>query len=145
MKKSKKYLSNSVADTYKLGFELARTFSGGEVIAMYGDLGAGKTALTQGLAFGLGVKAMVNSPTFNIIKIYEIKGATIKEFAHIDAYRLSTENDLLDIGIEDYLGKSQTVTVIEWANIVEKLLPDHAIKIFFTNISLKQRQIIIKK
>lgn len=140
----RKYLSTSPKETFIIAKEIGQFLQGGEVIALYGDLGAGKTAFTQGLAAGLEIKEKVNSPTFVIIKIYDSKKKKIK-FCHVDAYRLENENDLLAIGVEDYLGHPQTVTVIEWADKVEKLLPKDTIKVFFKSQDLNKREIIIKK
>lgn len=139
----KKHLSASPEETFVIAKEIGQFLQGGEVIALYGDLGAGKTAFTQGLAAGLEIKEKVSSPTFVIIKIYDSKKKKIK-LCHVDAYRLENEKELLAIGIEDYLGHPQTITVIEWADKVEKLLPKDTIKIFFENISKEKRKITIK-
>lgn len=144
MKTIEKHLSASPEETFIIGKEIGRSLYGGEVIALYGDLGAGKTAFTQGLADGLGVKDGVNSPTFVIIKVYHANKKKLN-LCHIDAYRLANENDLSDIGVEDYLGNPQTVTVIEWADRVEKLLPKETLKIFLKTKGLDKREIIIKK
>lgn len=117
----KKYSSNSANDTHKLGLELAQSFSGGEVVALYGELGSGKTALTQGIAAGLGVKEKVNSPTFNIMKLYQAKGSRVKQLVHIDAYRLEDTKDLVNIGVYDLIRKADILTIIEWAERVEDL------------------------
>jgi tRNA threonylcarbamoyladenosine biosynthesis protein TsaE len=92
---------------------------------MYGDLGAGKTVFVKGLAKALGVREVVKSPTFNLMKIYKIHlpppptppraGGEVRTLCHIDAYRLKNFDDLLDIGAEEYLGKENVVSVIEWA------------------------------
>lgn len=143
MKIINKHLSSGPEDTFMIAKEMGESLQGGEIIALYGDLGVGKTAFTQGLARGLGVKEVVNSPTFVIIKIYNSKQKKLK-LCHIDAYRLENEKDLVAIGINDYLSDPQTVTVIEWADKVEKMLPDKAIKIFFKSINQETRKIIIK-
>lgn len=96
MKDKKIYISHSPEETFTLGKELAATFQGGEVLALSGDLGAGKTAFVQGLAAGLNVKGRVNSPTFTIMKLYPAKKGNIKQLCHIDAYRLSSGKELLD-------------------------------------------------
>lgn len=141
--KNTKYISNSLEETFSIAQLIGRNLFGGEVLALYGNLGAGKTAFTQGLASGLEIKDRVNSPTFVIMKIYESPVRKIK-LCHIDAYRLEDEKDLLDIGVEDYLGQSHVVTVIEWADKVEKLLSKNTIRIFLKNRDLNKREIIIK-
>jgi len=143
MKIAKKHLSASSGDTFDIGKEMGQSLRGGEIIALYGDLGAGKTAFTQGLARGLGIKERVNSPTFVIIKIYQSKKNKLA-LCHIDAYRLVSENDLLAIGLEDYLNNPKIITVIEWAEKVDKILPSNTIKISIKNISATKREIIIQ-
>lgn len=145
MKKVQKYISNSPQDTYDLGLEIATSLSGGELIALYGDLGAGKTALTQGIAAGLGVKEKVNSPTFTIIKVYKINKSKIKQLCHIDAYRLQDSQDLINIGIDDYLYKSDIITIIEWAEKIKDILPKNTIEINIDYFKEKRKISIIKK
>lgn len=127
----KNLITNSPEETFLYGEKLGKTCQGGEVILLSGNLGAGKTCLTQGIAKGLGVKGKVNSPTFNIMKIYKIKIGTL---CHIDAYRLTSGHDLRMIGIDDYLGKKDTVVVIEWAEKVKSIWPKNKIKIEIKNI-----------
>src|SRR5699024_1158231 len=96
------YLSNSEAETEALGEALAGRLTAGDVIAVSGDLGAGKTAFTRGLARGLGVTERVTSPTFTIVNEY--LGGRLPLF-HFDLYRLSSAEELFDIGWEDYLDR----------------------------------------
>lgn len=126
----KEYLTNSPEETTSLGEKLGKTCQGGEVILLLGDLGAGKTCFTQGIAKGLGVKGKVNSPTFNLMKVYQIKNGVL---CHIDAYRLNSGQDLVSIGLDDYLGKKDAVVVIEWAERVKDIWPKNKIKIEFKN------------
>ena len=128
----KQFITNTPEETFAFGEKLGKNCQGGEVFLLSGDLGAGKTCLTQGLARGLGVKGKVNSPTFNIMKIYKIK---IGNLCHIDAYRLNSGNDLRMIGLDDYLGKSDTVVVIEWAEKVKSVWPENRIQIKIKNIA----------
>lgn len=116
--------SKSRQDTIELGQKIARDFKGGEVVALVGPLGAGKTTFTQGLLRGLNFKAEVTSPTFVIMDIYPTKKGDITQVCHVDAYRLQSAEELLDIGIEEYLGVKNSVTIIEWADRVAELLPD---------------------
>ena len=97
----------------------------GVVIGLVGNLGAGKTTFVQFLARALGVKENVNSPTFNIIKIYKVKGQRLKVkcFVHIDAYRLNSPEELTALGVEEYFNDPHTVTVIEWADRARDILP----------------------
>ena len=143
MKLEQKYLSQKPEDTFALGEKLAASLNGGEVVALYGNLGAGKTAFVQGLAFALGVKNKVNSPTFNIMKVYKTKHQKIKQLCHIDAYRLSGFQDLLDIGIQDYLEDENVVVVIEWADKIKEILPKSAIKVTIKSVQEFVRKINI--
>ena len=127
----KEIITKSPEETFSVGEELGKTCRGGEVILLLGNLGAGKTCLTQGIAKGLGVKGKVTSPTFNIMKIYKIK---IGVLCHIDAYRLNSGKDLEKIGVDDYLEKKDSVVVIEWAERVESIWPENVIKIEISNI-----------
>jgi tRNA threonylcarbamoyladenosine biosynthesis protein TsaE len=120
-----KITTNSPKETLAFAKNFVKTLKGGEVIGLIGDLGAGKTAFTQGLAKGLGIKNKVNSPTFVIMKLYPIKNLKlkIKNLLHIDAYRLKSASDLETIGALEYFGKPDTIVVIEWADRVKKILP----------------------
>jgi len=143
MKSEQKYLSQKPEDTFVLGEKLATSLNGGEVVALYGNLGAGKTAFVQGLAFALGIKNKVNSPTFNIMKVYKTKHQKIKQLCHIDAYRLSGFQDLLDIGVQDYLEDENVVVVIEWAEKVDQIIKGKKIKIKISYFKEQQRRINI--
>ena len=112
------YLSHNTEETEALGEALARRLRRGDVLAYYGDLGAGKTACTRGLARGLGCTGRVTSPTFTIVNEYE---GTIPLF-HFDMYRLGSSDELFDIGWEDYLARGG-VCAVEWSEIVEDALP----------------------
>lgn len=104
-------------ETEHLGESLGRQLPPGSLIAYYGDLGAGKTAFTRGLARGLGIEDRITSPTYNIVNEYEGK---IPLF-HFDMYRLSSSEELFDIGWEDYLARGGVVAV-EWSERVEDAL-----------------------
>lgn len=125
-------ISASAEETCYIGKSLGEACSGGEIFLLSGDLGAGKTCLIQGLAQGLGVKGKVNSPTFNIMKIYKPKKEGIKTFCHIDAYRLKSGKDLENIGFDDYL-KPDSVIAIEWSEIVKDIWPRKKIIINISN------------
>jgi len=120
-----KYYIKTLSGTKKLAIKLAGQFRGGEVIGLIGKLGAGKTTFTQFLAAALGVKQKVNSPTFNIVKVYKIINhkSKIKNLIHIDAYRLRSPKELIALGVEEYFNDKNTVTIIEWADKVKSILP----------------------
>jgi len=115
----------------RLAEQLAKKLQGGDVIGLIGNLGAGKTTFVQFLAHTLGIKQTVNSPTFNIIKVYAIKNhkSKIKNLIHIDAYRLHSAAELQALGVEEYFVDPHVVTVIEWADRVKKILPKDAMMI----------------
>ena len=112
------YISNSAQETEALGERLAARLRPGDVIAYTGDLGAGKTAFTRGLARGLGVADRVTSPTFTIVNEYD--GGRLPLF-HFDMYRLGSADELFEIGWEDYLGRGG-VCAVEWSENVPELL-----------------------
>lgn len=118
-------------ETEALGRRLGKACRGGEVFLLVGKLGAGKTYLTKGLARGLGIRSVITSPTFNIMKIYEGRRLNL---CHVDAYRLQSSKDLLALGVKEYLDSPTTVTVIEWADLVVDLKPKKAIKIKFRDL-----------
>lgn len=116
------YLSHSESETEAIGEQLASTLQPGTVLAYTGDLGMGKTALTRGLARGLGCHGRVTSPTFTIVNEYE---GTIPLF-HFDMYRLGGSDELFDIGWEDYLSRGG-VCAVEWSERVSDALPPDTI------------------
>ena len=119
------YVSNSEEETEALGVCLADELKAGAVIAFTGDLGAGKTAFTRGLARGLGVGSRVTSPTFTIVNEYE--GGRLPLF-HFDMYRLGSSDELFDIGWEDYLNRGG-VCAVEWSENVSDALEEDAISV----------------
>lgn len=140
----KNFLTKSSAQTKKLGQLLAEELRGGEIICLMGDLGAGKTTFTQGLLRGLGVRGTITSPTFNIIKIYNLKAKSyeLKAIYHIDAYRINSK-DLSDLGWKDFAGKSGNIVIIEWAEKIKKIIPASAAWMKFEWINDKERKITI--
>ncbi|NCN99714.1 tRNA (adenosine(37)-N6)-threonylcarbamoyltransferase complex ATPase subunit type 1 TsaE [Candidatus Falkowbacteria bacterium] len=135
-----KIISVNEDETFAWGESLGKKCQGGEVFLLFGDLGVGKTKLLQGLAKGLGVKGIVNSPTFNILKIYHAQ--VVKEFCHVDAYRLNSADDLESLGIQEFFDSKETVTAIEWAEKVKKIWPQGAKQIRIKFLSEKYREII---
>ena len=119
------YHTHSEGETEAVGEALARTLEPGAVIAFTGDLGAGKTAFTRGLARGLGLTGRVTSPTFTIVNEYE--GGRLPLF-HFDMYRLGSSEELFDIGWEDYLGRGG-VCAVEWSEIVAGALEGAPIRV----------------
>ena len=131
-------VSNSAEQTMELGKRLANTAKNGSVFCFTGDWGAGKTTLVRGIAQGLNIKSVVQSPTFNIMKIY-FDG--IKPLIHIDAYRLADVNT--DIGLDEYIGYETGLTVIEWPDFIKDLIPENAITVNIINLGDNQRRITL--
>ncbi len=119
------YLSHSELETEAVGRELGQSLSPGAVVACWGDLGLGKTALIRGLARGLGYPGRVTSPTFTIVNEYE--GGRLPLF-HFDLYRLEGEEDLFSIGWEDYLDRNG-VCAVEWSERAPGALPPDAVRV----------------
>ena len=139
-------ITNSEQETFDFGRNLASELKGGEVFLLQGNLGAGKSVLVRGVASGLGITKQITSPTFVIMKVYDVfNHATIKKLVHIDAYRLTSGQDLEDIGVTEYLKKKNTVTVIEWADRVQDIWPKDVIRIDFKVVGEDKREIKITK
>ncbi len=119
------YISDSPQQTQELGAALAEKLEAGAVVAFTGDLGAGKTAFTRGLAQGLGISERVTSPTFTIVNEYG--GGRLPLF-HFDMYRLSSSEELFDIGWEDYLDRGG-VCVVEWSENIADALEEDAVRV----------------
>ncbi len=140
-----KCFTKTEADTFNLGLKLGKKIRKAEVLALSGDLGAGKTKFLQGFARGLGVKAKVNSPTFNILKLYKVyNNDKIKIFCHVDAYRLTASKDLISLGIEEYINDKKTVVAIEWAEKVKGVFPHRARSINIRVVDEMIREICLK-
>ena len=117
-----KFYSNSAAETEKIGEKLASRLKGNEVIAFYGDLGAGKTTFTRGLANYFGLKEQVSSPTFALVHEY---GKNKIKIYHFDMYRIESVEDLESTGFFDYLDRG--IILIEWSENIEKYIPSNTI------------------
>ena len=108
-------------DTFEVGKKLGKNAKAGDVFLLLGDLGVGKTVFTQGFAKGLGIEEPINSPTFTIVQEYEGR----LPFYHFDVYRISDVDEMDEIGYEDYF-YGGGVCLIEWANLIEEILPKNA-------------------
>ena len=115
----------SEQETFELGKEIGESAQSGDVFTLEGDLGVGKTIFTKGLAYGLGVREDVVSPTFTIVQEYEDGRLP---FYHFDVYRIGDVEEMDEIGYEDYIHR-EGVCLIEWANLIEEILPETRIRI----------------
>ena len=117
--------TRSPEETFQFGEKLGREAKPGQIYTLNGDLGTGKTVFTQGFAAGLGITEPVNSPTFTIVQIYE-EGR--RPFYHFDVYRIGDVEEMDEIGYEDcFYGEG--VCLIEWAELIEEILPEHVIAV----------------
>jgi tRNA threonylcarbamoyladenosine biosynthesis protein TsaE len=132
--------TSSAAETGRLGQRLAQPLRGGDVIALSGELGSGKTTFTQGLARGLGVRAAVTSPTFVLINRYPAPDGRVLQ--HADCYRLANAPlEMWDIGLTD-LYEGDDIVVIEWADRIPGLLPDEYLEIAFAYLDENRRRLL---
>ena len=113
--------TNSEKETYELGVQMGRDALAGQVFTLVGDLGVGKTVFTKGLARGLDIEAPISSPTFTIVQIYEEGRLPLY---HFDVYRIGDVEEMDEIGYEDYI-YGEGVSLIEWANLISDILPEH--------------------
>ena len=117
--------TNSEKETREVGRQIAMYAQAGQVFALVGDLGVGKTVFTQGMAEGLGISEPVNSPTFTILQVYE--GGQLP-FYHFDVYRIEEPEEMEEIGYEDcFYGNG--ICLVEWADLIRELMPEHTVTI----------------
>lgn len=119
--------SSNNTETQRIGKALGTTLRGGDVVAFEGELGAGKTTLIKGIAQHFGIEDVV-SPTFTLMQVYEKTNKEDVALVHVDAYRIKTEQELIDIGIRDYLGHPNTICLIEWPESIPTLLERHNVR-----------------
>lgn len=122
------YITKSSSETEEIGFRLAQSLPYGSVVAMFGDLGAGKTAFTRGFTKGMGINCDVSSPTFALVNEYRGSG---KSLYHFDMYRISGWDDLYSTGYFDYLDLGASL-IIEWSENIEAILPEDCIRVTIT-------------
>ena len=142
-----KTVTKSAAETRKIARLLAKEIKpharGAVAIALEGDLGAGKTTFTQGFARALGVKESVLSPTFVLMKIYSLEKSQFRHFVHIDCYRIKNPKDLIHLGVKDILKDKDAIVLIEWANLVKKIIPRDAIWLKFMHGNVRDERYIV--
>lgn len=152
------FVTKSYQETQNAGKELIKrlnlmqgstlTQKNALVLALYGDLGSGKTTFVQGLAKGLGIKRRIISPTFIIVRNYEIRfkiyDLKFGNFYHTDLYRVEKINDIKELGVEEIINNPQNIVAIEWAEKMGKLLPEKRVDVYFENLGEEKRKITIK-
>ena len=147
------HLTKSAEETKRIGENFAKEFRKARplkfsrsdldavVIGLKGNLGGGKTTFVQGFAKGLGVKDKILSPTFVILKRFQIKSKQFKNFYHIDCHRLKNEKDLLELGFEEIISDPENIVLIEWPEKIKKIMPKDASIIEFDFIDENKRKI----
>jgi len=133
------FYSKSENDTENIGERFAKQISDGTVVAMYGDLGAGKTAFVRGMARGMGLSCRVSSPTFTIVNEYLGE----RQLIHFDMYRLSSADELFDIGWEDYLARG-AVCAVEWSENVRDAFFGDEVSVTIEKLSDSERKITVE-
>ncbi len=119
-----RFETGSFEETVELGKKLGYILRPGDVICLSGDLGTGKTALTNGIAKALGIDSYITSPTFTLVNEYEGK----YPLYHFDVYRIADADEMFDIGFEEYIN-GDGITIIEWGELISEILPDEIIDI----------------
>ena len=143
-------ITYSVSQTKNLGKKLAQDIlkfslkKKAIVIALKGELGSGKTTFLQGFAKGLGIKDRILSPTFVILKNFQLPTSNFKCFYHIDCYRIKKPKELLILGFKEIISNPQNIVAIEWAEKVNKILPKESIILDFKFKKKKEREIVVK-
>ena len=158
-------ITHSPKQTQAIAAKLAKNLRGGEVIALQGELGSGKTTFVQGLASALGVRRATKSPTFVLVQTYQLglrgpparydsrrsesggktRDCQPKTLCHVDAYRLNNNTDQGDLGLRDCMGQKDTVTVIEWPERINNILPKKTIWIRFAHGKKENERMIEMK
>ncbi len=137
--------TNKFSETQELGFNLGKNLKSGSTLALYGNLGSGKTTFVQGFAKGLGIKSKIISPTFIIVRKYDIRikkqESRIKNFYHIDLYRIESEKDVEGLGLKEILNDKSNIVAIEWPEKIEKILPKKRINLYFEYLGDNKREI----
>ena len=133
------YTTASTEETEALGQALAKTLASGTLLALHGDLGAGKTAFVRGLAAGLGYHGRVTSPTFTIVNEYESK----MPLFHFDLYRLGSEDELYDIGFDEYLSRNG-ICAVEWSERAPELMNAAQVQVTISRLDETSRRIVVE-
>ena len=147
----KKNITKNAEETEKIGKKFAESFCGGEIVCLEGDLGSGKTTFSQGLLRGLGAEGPYTSPTFVVMKEYDIKNnqeknkkSNIKRVYHLDTYRVEVD-DILNLGWKEFIANENNVIIVEWSEKIKKIIPKNSFWIKFKHLAENKREIIFPK
>lgn len=159
------FVTHEAKETQEIGKKFAEKLRGGDIVALYGELGSGKTTFVQGLAKGLGVRRRIISPTFIIVRQYKAelpssssevppsgtesrsnsRQARTVHFYHVDLYRIEREEDTQGLGLEEILKDQDSIVAIEWAEKMGDLLPKRRWNVRFEHISEEERRLAVDK
>lgn len=141
--------THSAEETEKLGQDFAKKIKKGGILALYGELGSGKTTFVKGLARGLGIKRRIISPTYIFIREYPMVTCNTEQatgnFYHLDLYRVKGIKDTRALGIEEILSNPQNIVAIEWAEKIKNILPKNRIDIYFKYLGKNKREIMTSR
>lgn len=138
---NKEIITKNIDETIKFAEDLSISLKRNDIVCLYGDLGVGKSVIARAIGNFFNVDTSIISPTFNILKTYNIKDAKIKKINHFDLYRIKNIDELINIGFEDYIYEDGSLNIIEWPEIAKDLLPDSVINIIIKRISDTKRSI----
>lgn len=140
-----KKITKDSNETKKVALDFVKKLEPGDTLFLYGDLGAGKTTFTQGLARGLGIKDRILSPTFVLQRIHNVPGKKIKTLNHIDLYRVEESTEIEGLGLSEVFDDEEAITVVEWADRLKNFTPKKGYKIHFEYKDDNAREIVIEK
>lgn len=142
-----KVTTNSVEETQQFAESIARQMKGGEVLLLSGELGAGKTSFTQGFAKGLGITKRIISPTFIIMRTYDIPDNVmgLEHFFHVDLYRVHGEADVEGLGLPEIFNNNTTIVIVEWPDRLGSLKPQKRWELSLSTLGENKRQIVLNK
>jgi tRNA threonylcarbamoyladenosine biosynthesis protein TsaE len=138
-------ISRNADETVSLGEQFAQEhLSSGSLVVLRGELGAGKTQFTKGIGKFFGIDAdEISSPTYTLVNEFDVASGTITKMFHLDCYRFEKPEELLELGVEEYLYPKHGVTIIEWPERIESYLPERRIEVVIEVLSLNERKIAI--
>lgn len=152
-------ITNSSDETQNVAENLAKNLEDTKFLALFGNLGSGKTTFVQGFAKGLGIRQRIISPTFIIVREHKIgikneelpaspklkRGERIKNFYHIDLYRVQTPHDIEGLGLKEIFNDQNNIVAVEWAEKIKNILPEERIELYFENLEENRRRVTIKR
>ena len=140
----KSVITKNEQETFEFAKKYTKKLKGADIVGLIGNLGAGKTIFSKGIASGLGINENITSPTFVYMKVYDVQDhPSIKKFCHIDAYRIEDEQILANIGVLEYFNNPEVLTVIEWADKIDSILDFNTLLLEF-KINKEIREIFLK-